>query len=177
MKYDKLGVQNALILIADRRAIRSAWWLRSSFCLCWTGLSKNESYHAHGARTRRGICRSDPRVRISRRRDNEIESRTLRLTILFPRCWRHRPPGCSTFIPRTRIRQTAAEQAELNQAVNEANGSAVDLTRALEQHLRKYPNSPRRAEIEASLYKTAADSNDHPRIILYGETSSRRQAR
>jgi thiol-disulfide isomerase/thioredoxin len=63
----------------------------------------------------------------------------------------------------------AAEQAELNQAVTQANGSAVDLTHALEQHLRKYPNSARRADIEASLYKTAMESNDRPRIILYGE--------
>ena len=55
----------------------------------------------------------------------------------------------------------AAEQAELNQAVTEANGSSIDLTRALEQFLRKYPNSARRAEIEASLYKTAVDSNDY----------------
>ena len=62
----------------------------------------------------------------------------------------------------------AAEQAALNQAVTEANGSPVDLTRVLEQHLRKYPNTPRRADIEASLYKTATESNDHARIILYG---------
>jgi thiol-disulfide isomerase/thioredoxin len=63
----------------------------------------------------------------------------------------------------------AAEQAELNQAIAEANGSAVDITRALEQHLRKYPNSARRADIEASLYKTATDSNDRARIVAYGE--------
>ena len=63
----------------------------------------------------------------------------------------------------------AAEQADLTQAVNEANNSPIDLTRALEQHLRKYPNSPRRADIEASLYKTATDFNDHARIVLYGE--------
>ena len=63
----------------------------------------------------------------------------------------------------------AAEQNELNQAVQEANGSAIDLTRALEEHLKKYPNSPRRAEIEASLYKTAVDSNDTARIVTYGE--------
>jgi thiol-disulfide isomerase/thioredoxin len=62
----------------------------------------------------------------------------------------------------------AVEQAELNQAVTEANGSAIDLTRALEQHLRKYPNSPRRAEMEAALYRNAVDANDHARIILYG---------
>ena len=61
-----------------------------------------------------------------------------------------------------------AEQAELNQAVTGANGSPADLTRGLEQHLRKYPDSPRRAEIEASLFKTATELNDHARIILYG---------
>jgi len=39
----------------------------------------------------------------------------------------------------------------------------------LEEHLRKYPNSAQRSEIEASLYKTAIDANDNPRIVLYGE--------
>ncbi len=63
----------------------------------------------------------------------------------------------------------AAEQNELNQAVQEAGGSAADLTRALEEHLKKYPNAPRRAEIEASLYKTAVESNDTARIVTYGE--------
>jgi thiol-disulfide isomerase/thioredoxin len=63
----------------------------------------------------------------------------------------------------------AAEQNELNRAVQEANGSAVDLTRNLEQHLTKYPNSPRRAEIEASLYKAAVESSDTARIVKYGE--------
>ena len=63
----------------------------------------------------------------------------------------------------------AAEQNDLNQVVREANGSAVDLTRGLEDHLKKYPNSPRRAEIEASLYKTAVESNDTARIVTYGE--------
>jgi len=62
-----------------------------------------------------------------------------------------------------------AEQKELNQVAGEANGSPVDMIRALEQHLRKYPESPRRSEIETSLYKTAVDLNDRPRIILYGE--------
>ncbi|HVY94168.1 MAG TPA: TlpA disulfide reductase family protein [Bryobacteraceae bacterium] len=62
-----------------------------------------------------------------------------------------------------------AEQNDLNQTITEANGSAIDLTRGLEEHLKKYPNAPRRAEIEASLYKTAAENNDTPRIITYGE--------
>lgn len=63
----------------------------------------------------------------------------------------------------------AAEQNDLNQAVREANGSAIDLTRGLEEHLKKFPNAPRRAEIEASLYKTAVESDDTARIVTYGE--------
>src|SRR5580692_8650548 len=64
---------------------------------------------------------------------------------------------------------TGNEQADLNQAVNEAMGSSIDLSRSLEEYLVKYPDSPRRAEIETSLYKTANDSNDSARIVLYGE--------
>jgi thiol-disulfide isomerase/thioredoxin len=63
----------------------------------------------------------------------------------------------------------AREQAELAQAVAEANGSPVDLIRALEEHLRKYPDAPRRAEIESTIYKTATQINDRPRVILYGD--------
>jgi thiol-disulfide isomerase/thioredoxin len=69
----------------------------------------------------------------------------------------------------------AAEQTDLNQAIAEANGSAIDVVRALERHLLKYPESPRRADIEASLYKTATDTNDRARIILYGERLLARQ--
>lgn len=63
----------------------------------------------------------------------------------------------------------AVEQNDLNQAVTEANGSAIDLMRGLEEHLKKYPSSPRRSEILASLYKTALDGNDSARIAKYGE--------
>ncbi|HVV46243.1 MAG TPA: hypothetical protein VHC72_13610, partial [Bryobacteraceae bacterium] len=63
----------------------------------------------------------------------------------------------------------AAEQNDLNQTIREANGSPIDLTRGLEEHLKKFPNAPRRAEIEASLYKTAVESNDTARIVTYGE--------
>jgi thiol-disulfide isomerase/thioredoxin len=63
----------------------------------------------------------------------------------------------------------AAEQKDLNQVVTDADGSAIDLTRGLEEHLKKYPTAPRRAEIEASLYKTAVESNDPARIVTYGE--------
>lgn len=95
-----------------------------------------------------------------------IFTRTLRLfAALMPAFLAAQTSGTLNLYPVN----PAAEQNELNQAVTEANGSAIDLTRALEQYLRKYPNSARRAEIEASLYKTAVESNDTPRIVTYGE--------
>jgi thiol-disulfide isomerase/thioredoxin len=60
------------------------------------------------------------------------------------------------------------EQTELNQAIQEANGSPVDIIRVLEAHLRKYPDTERRAEIYGTIYKYAVDLNDQPRVILYG---------
>jgi thiol-disulfide isomerase/thioredoxin len=66
--------------------------------------------------------------------------------------------------------QTAASEAEaLNHALEEAGASPVDFIRALENHLQKYPNTARRAEIERGLVRGAADAKDYPRIALYGE--------
>ena len=61
------------------------------------------------------------------------------------------------------------EQAELSRAVGEAGTSGIDFTKALERHLEKYPQSAQRGAIEKALAKTALDSNDHARILLYGE--------
>jgi thiol-disulfide isomerase/thioredoxin len=61
------------------------------------------------------------------------------------------------------------EQTELNQAVAEANGSPVDVIRVFEAHLRRYPDTERRVDLETAIYKYAVDLNDKPRIILYGE--------
>jgi thiol-disulfide isomerase/thioredoxin len=61
------------------------------------------------------------------------------------------------------------EETALAQAVSEAGSSAVDLIRALEMHLGKYPATKQRAAIEKGLAKAAMDSNDDARIILYGE--------
>ncbi len=55
-------------------------------------------------------------------------------------------------------------------AVNEGT-SPVDLIRALEAHLAKYPKTLQRAEIERSLAKAAIESNDVPRIAKYGESA------
>ncbi len=62
-----------------------------------------------------------------------------------------------------------AEERDLSQAVSEAGGSAIDLIRGLEQFLKNYPATQRRAEIEKAIAKAAIDSDDTPRIILYGE--------
>ncbi len=62
-----------------------------------------------------------------------------------------------------------AEQSSLTQALGEAGNSQVDFMRALENHLLKYPHSPKRAELERALVKSAIDLKDNSRIILYGE--------
>ncbi len=61
------------------------------------------------------------------------------------------------------------EEAELNQIMADANGSAVDTIRALEAYLRKYPQSERRVDLESTIYKYSIDLNDKARMILYGE--------
>ncbi len=60
------------------------------------------------------------------------------------------------------------EQQSLMQALNEGNTSPMDLIRALEKHLEKYPNSVQRGEIELSLARAAIDANDTPRVVKYG---------
>ena len=61
------------------------------------------------------------------------------------------------------------EQTDLNRAVGESQNSPVDLIRALEAHLVKYPESLNRAVIEKSLSQSAAQAGDSARIVLYGE--------
>jgi thiol-disulfide isomerase/thioredoxin len=67
--------------------------------------------------------------------------------------------------------QTAAalEQNDLTQAMGEAGNSAVDIIRALEQHLANYPATKQRLAIEQTLTKAAIETNDGPRVLLYGE--------
>ncbi|HEY2844355.1 MAG TPA: hypothetical protein VGJ09_11920, partial [Bryobacteraceae bacterium] len=65
---------------------------------------------------------------------------------------------------------SVAEQQDLMHALNEGNTSPVDLTRALEAHLNKYPNTPQRLEVERALAKAAVESNDIARIAKYGES-------
>jgi thiol-disulfide isomerase/thioredoxin len=62
-----------------------------------------------------------------------------------------------------------SEEQSLQTAIGEAGNSPVDFARAIENHLKRFPNSPRRAELERALIKTAIDLNDDRRIIQYGE--------
>jgi thiol-disulfide isomerase/thioredoxin len=66
------------------------------------------------------------------------------------------------------------EQYELAQALSEAGTSAIDRIRALELHLKKYPDTKQRPAIEAALVKSAMETNDNARIVLYGENVLRR---
>src|SRR5260370_27961910 len=67
------------------------------------------------------------------------------------------------------------EQDSLQRALGEAGNSPVDFIRAIEQHLKSFPNSARRAELERAVVKTAIDLNDDPRIIPFGESVLQRE--
>jgi len=66
-------------------------------------------------------------------------------------------------------RPSDAEQQDLMHAMTEAQTSAVDLIRVFEAHLKKYPNTVQRGDIERALAAAAADNKDNVRVVLYGE--------
>jgi thiol-disulfide isomerase/thioredoxin len=74
--------------------------------------------------------------------------------------------GCCAQPPVANANQ---EQMDLQQAVNESGTSSIDLTRALEAFLKKYPNAAQMKEIERALAKAAIDNKDDKRIVQYGE--------
>ena len=61
------------------------------------------------------------------------------------------------------------EEESLQTAISEAGNSPVDFARAVENHLKRFPNSPRRADLERALIKTAIDLNDDRLIVQFGE--------
>ena len=61
------------------------------------------------------------------------------------------------------------QQYELSQAMSDAGSSPIDVIHALEAHLKKYPATKQRAGIEQQLAKSAIETDDGARIILYGE--------
>ncbi len=67
------------------------------------------------------------------------------------------------------------EQQSLQKALGEAGNSQVDFVRAVENHLKQYPDSPRKGELERTLLKIAIDRKDDARTILYGEPALARE--
>src|SRR5215471_5690071 len=61
------------------------------------------------------------------------------------------------------------DQQELISALNEAGTSPVDIVRVLEAHLKKYPNTAQRDDLEKAIAKASIDAKDDRRVILYGE--------
>jgi thiol-disulfide isomerase/thioredoxin len=60
------------------------------------------------------------------------------------------------------------EERDLESALREAGSSPIEYARALENHLKKYPDSPKRAEIQRVLVRAAIDSRDKRRLIEFG---------
>ncbi|MBZ5586875.1 MAG: hypothetical protein LAQ30_32755, partial [Acidobacteriia bacterium] len=70
----------------------------------------------------------------------------------------------------------AREDADLEQALSEAGSSPIEYLRAIEKHLQKYPDSPRKPELERAAFRAAIEANDAPRIVLFGERVLAREA-
>ena len=72
--------------------------------------------------------------------------------------------------------QISDEDDHLRAVLGETNGSAIDMIRAFEVHLKKFPTSSKRFEIEKALVKSAIEVKDERRIIEYGERVLEREA-
>ncbi len=71
--------------------------------------------------------------------------------------------------------QVSDEQKDLNAALAEAGASPVEYLRAIEKHLEKYPDSPRRSELERAAARAAIEAHRGPETILWGERVLARQ--
>jgi thiol-disulfide isomerase/thioredoxin len=60
-----------------------------------------------------------------------------------------------------------AEQAHLGRILAEAGPSPVDYMRALEKHLNRFPKSAQRDEIERTIAKTAVETRDDRRLLIF----------
>jgi thiol-disulfide isomerase/thioredoxin len=76
-------------------------------------------------------------------------------------------PGHAQAGPEQKV--SSQEQQDLDSVLSEAGGSPAEYLRAIEKHLQKYPNSPRRPELERAAVRAAIEANDNQRTIQYGE--------
>jgi thiol-disulfide isomerase/thioredoxin/uncharacterized membrane protein len=67
------------------------------------------------------------------------------------------------------LAQPPDEERALGEALAEAGSSAVDILRAVEDHLAKFPKTERRANLERLLARAALETRDNRRMVLYGE--------
>lgn len=67
------------------------------------------------------------------------------------------------------------ESDDLNKALADANGSPKDYLRALEKHLQKYPDSPKKNELERAAALAAIESKDGEATVRWGERVLARQ--
>ena len=61
------------------------------------------------------------------------------------------------------------EQKHLREVIAEAGNSNIEFIRALESHLKKYPKTSSREELERAIAKSAIELKDNARIVAYGE--------
>ena len=86
------------------------------------------------------------------------------LVICSLRAWAgqaHQPPKSGAISPEQ-------EEQVLKDAVSQVGNSPVDFIRAIERHLRLYPHSGRREDLERAVLKAAIDAKDNARMISYG---------
>lgn len=70
--------------------------------------------------------------------------------------------------PKPKAAKPANEDAELEATLSEAGSSQVEYARILERHLKRYPNTEKRAELERIILQAAIDLRDRERILRYG---------
>lgn len=64
---------------------------------------------------------------------------------------------------------STAEQESLSAALSDGDSSSIDMIRALEAHLARYPNTEQRSDIEQRLTMAALEASDWERVAKYGE--------
>jgi thiol-disulfide isomerase/thioredoxin len=69
-----------------------------------------------------------------------------------------------------------AEEKELSASLAEAGNSSHEFIFALEAHLKKYPETKSRWDIERALVKAANENRDDARIVKYGEAVLARES-
>ena len=92
--------------------------------------------------------------------------------ILLIACWcgaaQQQPPAKSADV-------SPQEKADLERALAEAGASPLESVRAIEEHLARYPDSPRREELERGAANAAIAANDDSLTVVWGERVLARQ--